>query len=327
LRLQKNVWRTVSQITNKPQPPSGLWREVKGPVQADVPLAPLTTWKIGGPAQFLAVPQDLEDVFTLQQLATSRGWPLFFLGRGSNVLIDDAGLPGITLHLAKSLQKLEVRGEIVRAGAGVALPRLAKTLAARGLGGFEFLAGIPGTVGAAVRLNAGAHGRDLGQRLTRVWVVTPELELKELSAAEIAPGYRTSRLLSQPRWLVVEAEFAALEESAPKELHRTMRELLEERRIHQPSHPRTCGSVFKNSPEGAPAGRLIEEAGWKGQSIGDAQVSKRHANFIINRSKATSAQMVSLIAAIQESVWQRFCIKLTREVVFLPQDMQLLAEP
>lgn len=308
----------------KPQPGSSLWRDVKGTVQAEVPLAPLTTWKIGGPAQFLAVPQDLEDVFTLQQVAASRGWPLFFLGRGSNVLIDDAGLPGITLHLAKSLQKLEIRRNTIKVGAGVALPRLAKTLAARGLGGFEFLAGIPGTVGAAVRLNAGAHGQNLGQVLRRVWTVTPDLELKELTLEDIKPGYRTSRLLRLPQWLVVGAEFVWQKEGSPDEIQQTMRELLEERRTRQPSHPRTCGSVFKNPPGGPAAGRLIEEAGWKGQSIGDAQVSSKHANFIINRGKATAAQMVSLIAAIEESVWQRFSIKLAREVVFLPQDRQFL---
>lgn len=308
-------------MTSKPQPGSHFWRDVRGSIQADFPLAPLTTWKIGGPAQFLVVPQDLEDVFALWQVAASRGWPLFFLGRGSNVLIDDAGLPGITLHLAKSLQKLEVRGETLRVGAGVALPRLARTLAARGLGGFEFLAGIPGTVGAAVRLNAGAHGHHLGQRLRRVWAVTPNRELKELTVADIAPGYRTSRLLHQPHWLVVEAEFVLPEETSPEEIQRTMRELLEERRTSQPSHPRTCGSVYKNPPGGPPAGRLIEEAGWKGRSLGDAQVSRRHANFIINRGRATAAQMVTLMSAIEESVWQRFSIKLEREVVFLPQDI------
>jgi UDP-N-acetylmuramate dehydrogenase len=312
----------VNQVTSKFQPGSRVWRGVKGPVQVDFPLAPLTTWKIGGPAQFLIVPQDVEDVFSLQQLAASRGWPLFFLGRGSNVLIDDAGLPGITLHLAKSFQKLEFHGDTVRVGAGVTLPRLAKTLASRGQGGFEFLAGIPGTVGAAVRLNAGAHGCNLGQRLRRVWAVTPELEVKEMTAAEIAPGYRTSRLLHQPLWLVVEAEFGLQEEASPENIHRTMRELLEERRTRQPAHPRTCGSVFKNPSEGPAAGRLIDEAGWKGRSVGEAQVSRQHANFIINRGGATAAHMVTLITAIEESVWQLFGIRLEREVVFLPQDRQ-----
>jgi UDP-N-acetylmuramate dehydrogenase len=307
-------------VTTKPQPKPTIWRGVKGPVYADYPLAPLTTWKIGGPAEFLAVPQDLEDVLALQRLAAHRGWPLFFLGRGSNVLIADAGLPGITLHLVKSFQKLERQDDTVRVGAGVGLPRLAKIMADWGQGGFEFLAGIPGTVGAAVRLNAGAHGQNLGRILKRLWVVTPEMELKELPASEIAPGYRTSRLLDLPHWLVVEAEFILPEEVSPEEINRRRREFLEIRRARQPSHPRTCGSVFKNPPEGPAAGRLIDEAGWKGKSLGAAQVSRKHANFIINRGGATAAEMAILMAAIEDSVWQQFGIRLEREVVFLPQD-------
>jgi len=296
---------------------------VHGPVYKGYPLAPLTTWKIGGPAEYLAAPQDLEDVFALLWLAASRGWPVFFLGRGSNVLIADAGLPGITLHLAKSLQKVERQEDTIRVGAGVALPRLAQTLAVWSQGGFEFLAGIPGTVGAAVRLNAGAHGGDLGQRLKRVWVVTPALELKELTAAEVAPGYRTSHLLHLPHWLVVEAEFVLAEETSQETIQQRMRELLEVRRARQPSHPRTCGSVFKNPPAGPPAGRLIEEAGWKGRSLGPAQVSRKHANFIINRGGATAVQMEQLMADIEASVWEKFGIRLAREVVMLPQDMPL----
>jgi UDP-N-acetylmuramate dehydrogenase len=308
-------------VTGKPQPTT--WPGVKGPLYADYPLAPLTTWKIGGPAQFLAIPQDLEDVLALQRLAAQQGYPLFFLGRGSNVLIADAGLPGITLHLVKSFQKLERQVDTVRVGAGVGLPRLAKIMADWGQGGFEFLAGIPGTVGAAVRLNAGAHGQDLGRLLKRLWVVTPEMELKELTMAEITPGYRTSRLLDLPRWLVVEAEFALTEEVLPAEIQRRLREYLEERRARQPSHPRTCGSVFKNPPGGPAAGRLIEEAGWKGKSLGAAQVSQKHANFIINRGGATAAEMIALMAAIEDSVWQRCGLRLKREVVFLPQDMDI----
>jgi len=306
-------------MTIRPQADPDLWGGVKGPVYAGQPLAPLTTWKIGGPAEFLAVPQDLEDVFALQRVAAHRGWPLFFLGRGSNVLIADHGLPGITLHLARSFQKIERLGDSIRVGAGLALPRLAKTMAAWGQGGFEFLAGIPGTVGAAVRLNAGAFGRSLGQVLKRVWVVTPALELKELTVAELAPGYRSSRLLQLPQWLVVEAEFVLPEEVSPEVIRRRLRDILKERRARQPSHPRTCGSVFKNPLGGPPAGRLIEEAGWKGRSYGAAQVSRKHANFILNRGGATAAEVAALMAAIEESVEQRFGIRLEREVVFLPQ--------
>ena len=131
-------------------------------ISENQPLAPLTTWKIGGVAARLAAPADVEDVYRLMRLAQDRGWPLFFLGRGSNVLIADAGLPGLTIHLAKSLQDIERHGDTLRVGAGVALPRLAQAAARLGFAGFEFLAGIPGTVGAALRLNAGAEGCSLG---------------------------------------------------------------------------------------------------------------------------------------------------------------------
>jgi UDP-N-acetylmuramate dehydrogenase len=290
-------------------------------VRENHPLAPLTTWKIGGTARFLAVPQDVEEVYRLFRLAHRQGIPVFFLGRGSNVLISDTGLPGLTLYLAKGLQKLERREGVIRAGAGVALPRLAQAAAQWGFTGFEFLAGIPGTVGAAVRLNASAHGRQLADLLTRVWVATPQLQLLEFRATELELGYRRSRLLLFPHWLVVEAEFV-LERKAPKdEIQARRRDLLSERRTRQPSNPRNCGSVFKNPPEGPPAGWLIDKAGFKGQRCGDAQVSRKHANFILNQGRATAADIKILIERVQEAVWARFGIKLEREVVFLPEDL------
>lgn len=285
------------------------------------PLAPFTAWKVGGPARFFAVPGSLEDVFRLFRQAHRQGEPIFFLGRGSNVLISDAGLPGLTLYLAPSLQKLERHGEFVRAGAGVALPRLAQAAARWGLSGFEFLAGIPGTVGAAVRLNAGAHGRSLADVLRRVWVATPQLQLLEFQAAELEPGYRRSRLLQFPHWLVVEAEFALEAEAPPEDIRARMQQLLADRRTRQPRNPRNCGSVFKNPPDGPPAGWLIEQAGFKGRRVGDAQVSRKHANFILNQGRATATDIKALIAQIQETVWARFGIRLEREVVFLPEDL------
>jgi UDP-N-acetylmuramate dehydrogenase len=296
---------------------------MQGVILENQPLAPLTTWKIGGPAQYLAAAAGLEEVFDLMALAQERGWPLFFLGRGSNLLIADAGLRGLTLHLARSLQDLERRGDTLRAGAGVSLPRLARTAAALGFSGFEFLAGIPGTVGAAVRLNAGAAGASLAGVLRRVWVATPRLQLLEFQAEELGLGYRSSLLLNFPHWLVVEAEFALTSHAPPEAVQQRMRELQAARRARQPANYRNCGSVFKNPPGGPAAGRLIDEAGWKGKSLGAAQVSRKHANFIINRGGATATGMVALMTAIEDSVWQRFGIRLEREVVFLPQDMDI----
>ena len=224
------------------------WPGIRGPVCLDRPLAPLTTWKIGGAAQYLAAAAGVEEVYRLMALAQDRGWPLWFLGRGSNMLIDDAGLPGITLHLARSLQTLERRGDTLRAGAGVSLPRLARAAADLGFAGFEFLAGIPGTVGAAVRLNAGADGRDLAAVLNRVWVVTPKLQLLEFQAAELGLGYRASLLLNFPHWLVAEAEFSLSTPAAPESIKQRLRDLQAARRARQPANYRNCGSVFKNPP-------------------------------------------------------------------------------
>ncbi|MHB8068286.1 MAG: UDP-N-acetylmuramate dehydrogenase [Desulfobaccales bacterium] len=285
------------------------------------PLAPLTTWKIGGPARFLAVPRDLEEVYGLMRLAFERGWPLFFLGRGSNILIDDAGLPGLTLHLAKSLQKMERLGETLRVGAGVALPRLARYAAVLGFSGFEFLAGIPGTVGAAVRLNVGADGQNLAGVLRRVWVATPPLQLLEFQAQELDLGYRSSLLLNFPHWLVVEAEFALKTPAPPQKIEEKMRQLLAARKARFPANPRSCGSVFRNPGGGVAAGALIEQAGWKGRHVGEAQVSRKHANFILNQGHATAAQVKALITEIQENIWRTRGITLQREVVFLPDDL------
>jgi UDP-N-acetylmuramate dehydrogenase len=297
------------------------WRGIRGPVYAGYPLGPLTTWKIGGPAQYLAKPRDLEDVCHLMALAYRRGWPLYFLGRGSNLLITDAGLPGLTLHLAKSLQTLDQQGDRLRAGAGIPLPKLARTVAQLGFSGFEFLAGIPGTVGAAVRLNAGAHGRNLAGVLRRVWVATPRLQLLELQAGELGLGYRTSLLLNFPHWLVVEAEFILSTPAPPEEVQRRMEEILQARRASLPANPRSCGSVFKNPPAGPAAGVLIDQAGCKGRRLGDAQVSRKHSNFILNQGRATAAQVKALVAQVQEEVWRAHGVALEREVVFLPDDL------
>jgi UDP-N-acetylmuramate dehydrogenase len=291
------------------------------PMLENRPLAPLTTWKIGGPAAHLAVPRDLEDVYALMRLAQDRGWPLWFLGRGSNVLIADDGLPGLTLHLAKSLQTLEVQGDRLRAGAGVALPRLARYVAHLGFAGFEFLAGIPGTVGGAVRLNAGADGQDLAGVLHRVWVATPRLQLLEFTARELALGYRSSLLLHFPHWLVVEAEFSLTKTAPPEAVQGYMHRLLTARRDRLPANPRSCGSVFKNPPAGPAAGWLIDQAGFKGRRLGEAVVSPKHANFILNHGRATAVQVKTLMAEIQETVWRTFGVALEREVVILPDDL------
>ncbi len=295
--------------------------ELLKPAQRQLPLAPLTTWGIGGPAEYLLAPATVGEARSVLAAARSAGWPVFFLGRGSNVLIADTGLPGITLHLPRFCQELTWGEGQVMVGAGVYLPRLAALLAAQGWSGYEFLIGIPGTVGAAVRLNAGTGpGQEMAERVERVTVLTEELQIRTLAAPDLAFGYRFSRLLSHPRWLVLQATLRLEHRESPARLQARHQAIIQARRSKFPRDKLTCGSVFKNPPGGPPAGWLIEQCGLKGHARGDAQVSSRHANFIINRGKATAAQMRGLISDIQEKVWQRFGIALEREVVFLPED-------
>ena len=203
----------------------------------------------------------------------------------------------------------------------MSLPRLAQAAARLGFAGFEFLAGIPGTVGAAVRLNAGAEGQSLAGVLKRVWVATPQLQLLELTPPELGLGYRTSLLLNFPHWLVVEAEFHLAHPAGPEAIRARMAELIAQRKTRQPANPKSCGSVFKNPAGGPAAGWLIEAAGFKGHRLGDAVVSRKHANFILNAGRATAAQVKALMADIQEKVWQTQGVALEREVVLLPEDL------
>ena len=309
-------------IYGDPMPNKIIHKNMSQLILENHPLAPLTTWRIGGAAARLAAPADLEDVWGLMRLAYDRGWPLFFLGRGSNVLIDDAGLPGLTLHLAKSLQGLERRGDTLRAGAGVSLPRLAQAAARLGFAGFEFLAGIPGTVGAAVRLNAGAEGESLAGVLKRVWVATPQLQLLELTPVELGLGYRSSLLLNFPHWLVVEAEFNLAHPAGPEAIRgphgginrpaknpaaRQPQKLRQ--RLQKPGR-RARGGV---AHRGRPGSRAT---GWGTPwSPGNMPTSSSMPG------SATAAQVKALMADIQEKVWQTQGVALEREVVWLPEDL------
>jgi UDP-N-acetylmuramate dehydrogenase len=238
------------------------------------------------------------------------------------LLIADQGLPGITLHLAKSLDHITFADGVVKAGAGVFLPHFAAMMARRGWAGFEFLIGIPGTVGAAIRLNAGTgSGQEMANILKSVSVLTSHLQLRTFSVSELELGYRHSMLLAHPSWLVLEAEFFLRDQAPPPELAAAHRRIIEQRRAKFPPEKLTCGSVFKNPPQGPPAGWLIDQCGFKGKSLGDAQVSTHHANFIINRGRATAAHIQALISDIQETVWKKHSINLEREVVFLPADL------
>lgn len=244
--------------------------------------------------------------------AQTEGVPIRLIGRGSNLLFPDEGLSGITL-VSTSLDKVAWDKEYVRVGAGYSLARLAQEAGNRALTGLEFARGIPGTVGGAIVMNAGAHGGEIQAILEQVRVLTAEGELQSLSRDEIQFGYRECSLRGKA-W-VLEGAFR-LKLGDRESIQGVMHENLTKRKMAQPLELPNAGSVFRNPP-GNSAGQLIEQAGWKGKTMGGAQVSTKHANFIVNIANATAHDVLSLISEIQKDVYQKFGVELKTEVQYI----------
>jgi UDP-N-acetylmuramate dehydrogenase len=287
-----------------------------GRVRRDAPLAPLTTYRLGGPAAVLLEPGSADDVATAALLLREAGdVPVLVLGRGSNTVVSDEGWPGVALHVGAGLSWIEDGdgpGQ-VRAGAGTTLPQLANWTARRGLTGLEFLVSIPGSVGGGVRMNAGAHGGEIGDALVSATVLDLDsLEVAPASAGELDMTYRRSAL--GPRQVVIDALFSL--EPAPSA---AIRERMESYRRHraetQPRAASNAGSVFKNPP-GDHAGRLVEAAGLKGFGVGGARVSGVHANFFVAGEGATAQDVFDLVHTVRAKVKAAFGVELEPEVRF-----------
>ena len=289
-----------------------------GVLQQQVPLANFTTWRVGGPAQWLAEPNDAEQCLALLQWAQAEDLKTRVIGAGSNLLIADAGLPGLTICLRR-LQgsQLDAESGQVKALAGEPLPTLARRAARLGLRGLEWAVGIPGTVGGAAAMNAGAQGGSTADCLTAVEVIDQSLKdsvktTTTLSNADLAYDYRQSLLQGSDR-LVVAAQFQLEPGHDAKELMRKTSGNLSHRTTTQPYQWPSCGSVFRN-PEPEKAGQLIEGLGLKGRRIGGAEVSPVHANFIVNVGDATADDIRALIDLVQNEVERMHGITLHPEV-------------
>ncbi|NBD37230.1 MAG: UDP-N-acetylmuramate dehydrogenase [Verrucomicrobia bacterium] len=293
--------------------------------ERDVPLAPLTTWKIGGPAEWYAAPRTREDLLAALAWAKTEGCPLTILGRGSNVLLPDEGLSGLTVVLRHYAPETVLHGEagdgsrLFETGAGFSLPRLAREAAAAGYGGYSFYIGIPGTVGGAVVMNAGfgpGDERQTAHRCEEVEALRPGEAPRWRPYADFGPTYRHTALIGSDA-VVLTARFRFRERASAESLRQATAEHLAMRKRMQPLTRPTAGSVFKGTSEGQPAGRLIDEAGLKGLRIGGAVVSEKHANWIENHGGATAADVRALIVRIQERVQARTGIFLEPEVRML----------
>ncbi|MHB8171866.1 MAG: UDP-N-acetylmuramate dehydrogenase [Thermincolia bacterium] len=288
-----------------------LAKEIAGQVKVAEPMDSHTTWRIGGPADLLVSPGSTEDVVKAINLANHRGIPWIVIGNGSNLLVKDGGIRGMVIQVLGGLSNLEIQGRHITAGAGVLLPRLARRAVEAGLGGLEFAAGIPAALGGAVAMNAGAHGSSLGDFVEKVIAVNDSGQRIELSREELGFAYRHSIIPSQQ--LIVTEINLVCPLGIREESEGIIQANLARRKETQPLNQPNGGSVFKNPP-GQAAGRLIEEVGGKGLWVGDAEVSQRHANFIVNAGKATAQDVLTLIEQIQTLVLNQLGIQLELEV-------------
>lgn len=282
-------------------------------IESLVPLAPLTSFRVGGPAEWYVAPTGLEQLQETLAWANREGLPITLLGAGSNLLLSDRGLSGLVIG-TRHLRHVHFEPEtgLLTAGAGASLPRLAWKAARLGLRGLEWAVGIPGTVGGAVVMNAGAHVSCTADLLLNTHVVSRAGELQQLTPQDLNYRYRTSILQGSDRF-VTQATFQLEPGHDPAQVLADTTAHFNQRRQTQPYHLPNCGSVFRN-PGPKAAGWLIEQTGLKGYTIGQAQVAERHANFILNCGGATANDIFQLIRYIQEQVERQWSFLLEPEV-------------
>jgi UDP-N-acetylmuramate dehydrogenase len=285
-------------------------RSLHLPFEEDAPLARRTWWRVGGPADALVTVSTAGQLAAVQRLARDHGCPLMVLGNGSNVLIADSGVRGIVLRLVDELSQSTAEDDLLKVGGGLRLPVLLARAEKQGWPGLEALAGIPGTVGGAIRMNAGTSLGEIGDLLESVEVVLPDGSIQTLSPADLHLGYRTCVL---PPGAIVSSATLRLrgDAAASNELIRTF---LERRKATQPLDMPSCGSTFRNPP-GDAAGRLIEASGLKGLRIGGAVVSEKHANFLLNTGEATAEDLRALVERVRQLVAERQGVRLHPEVL------------
>lgn len=280
-------------------------------VLADEPMSRHTTFRIGGPADYFVMPRSTNEIKDTIALCKKAGVPYYILGNGSNLLVGDKGYRGVVIQIYKNLNEIRTEGNIIYAQAGALLSKVAAEALSHSLKGFEFASGIPGTLGGAVMMNAGAYGGEMKQVLKSATVLTQDGEVKTLSLEELKLGYRTS-IVAEKGYVVLEAVIS-LEKGDAEAIRTYMEELKEKRVTKQPLEYPSAGSTFKR-PEGYFAGKLIEDAGLRGFRVGNAQVSEKHCGFVINRGGATAAEVVSLMEQVADKVEESAGVRLEPEV-------------
>jgi UDP-N-acetylmuramate dehydrogenase len=286
------------------------WVGLESIVRENVPLSGYTWYRLGGPARWFVQPQTCEQLQTVVRRCRENQLPMYVLGGGANLLVNDAGVTGVVVRLgAEPFRMVTIDGDTITAGAGADLNKLVLRGVREGITGMEPLAGIPGTVGGGVKLNCGGQFGDIGALVHRVQVMEADGEIHDRQRDHLVFSYRRSNVTAP---LILEAEFH-LGRIDPQEVLRRVREIWMYKKSTQPLAKRSAGCVFKN-PRQLSAGALIDQAGLKGMQVGGAQVSTRHANFIVANPGASAADVLRLIDIIRERVYERFDIHLELEI-------------
>ena len=283
-------------------------------VLLEEPMKRHTTFRIGGPAEVFVMPGNLEEMQRILEICRTEDLPYFILGNGSNLLVSDKGYQGVVVQLYRNFGQIRVEDSRIHAQAGALLSGIAAAAREASLTGFEFAGGIPGTLGGAVVMNAGAYGGEMKDVLKEVTVLTPEGGVLTLQADELHMGYRTS-VIKEAGYIVLEAVIS-LEKGDQEEIRSRMQELAGMRTSKQPLSYPSAGSTFKR-PEGYFAGKLIMDSGLRGYRVGGAQVSEKHCGFVINTGDATAEDVRSLMKHVTEIVYAKFGVTLEPEVKFL----------
>ncbi len=289
-----------------------LLSEYPVPYRTDCTLAELTTFKVGGPADLVLYPESVEQCAAIIRIAKEEGKNLIYLGNGSNMLGEDAGCRDWIVKTDRLSTLCLDKNGVMTVGAGVRNVKASSFAAKNAYTGLEFAHGIPGTIGGAVFMNAGAYGGTMDQVVLRTYYLNDEGEVCTLEAKDHGFGYRKSFFMDHPSYLIVGCELQ-LQKGDPAVIMATINDLQQRRKEKQPLEYASAGSTFKR-PEGHFAGKLIEDAGLKGYSVGDAQVSEKHAGFIINCGNATSAEVRQVIADVRAKVLEQFGVELECEV-------------
>ncbi len=281
----------------------------KSNIKVNEPMSKHTSFKVGGNADYFVKAQTVEQVINVRKYAEENNIPLYVIGNGSNILVTDRGIRGIVLKI--DLQKIEINEEEVTVGAGVKVMALAQKLLSEELTGFEELSGIPGTIGGAIRMNAGAYGKEIKDICIQTTCLDENNNIKILKNNEQDFSYRHS-IFEDKKYIILETKLK-LEKGKKEEIKGKMEELSAERKEKQPWEYPSAGSTFKRK-EGVITAKLIDECGLKGYSIGGAEVSKKHAGFVINKGNATAKDILDLIEYIKKNVYEKFNIEIEEEI-------------